>query len=150
MSRLDPRRGAVPDPARMDLDTLKRWIDEIGYRAEQQDPATLRVRPREEGIAVFPPFFVQRTESWVVLSMFDVLGDEAQLIEELPVRLLEANREMRLVKFALDERDRPLLSAELPTESLDRSELSDAVERLIEYATTYRRALLGLVAVARR
>lgn len=136
-------------PGRMDLDTLKRWIDELGYRADQQDPATLRVRPREEGVAVFPPFFVQRTNSWVVLSMFDVLGEEAQLLEELPVRLLEANREMRLVKFALDERDRPLLCAELPSESLDRSELSDAVERLIEYATTYRRAMLGVLAVSK-
>lgn len=150
MSCLDRRPTAVPYPEDMDLDTLKSWIHELGYRADIEDPSTLRVRPREEGVGVFPPFFVQRTESWVVLSMMDVLGEEALLLEELPVRLLEANREMRLVKFALDERDRPLLCAELPTESLDQAELADAVERLIEYATTYRRALLGVLAVGRR
>jgi hypothetical protein len=133
----------------MDLDTIKRWIDELGYRADVRDAATLRVRPREEGIAVLPLFFVQLADSWVVLSMLDVLGEETTLLEELPRRLLEANREMRLAKFALDEDDRVLLCAELPTEALDRSELADAVDRLIEYATTYRRALLGVLASPR-
>jgi len=130
----------------MDLATLKSWINELGYRADVQDPSTLHVRPREQSFAVLPPFFVQRTENWVVLSMFHVLGEQASLLEDLPRRLLEANREMRLVKFALDETDAVLLCAELPTESLDQSELADAVDRLIEYATTYRRALLGVLA----
>lgn len=130
----------------MDLATLKGWIDELGYRADVQDPMTIRVRPREQAAYALPLFFVQHTESWVVLSMLDVLGDSTDLIEELPRRLLEANREMRLAKFALDETDRVLLCAELPTEALDRSELADAVDRLIEYVTTYRRALLGVIA----
>jgi hypothetical protein len=98
------------------------------------------------GLATLPPFFVQLSETWVVLSMLDVLGENTTLLEELPRRLLEANRDMRLAKFALDEADRVLLCAELPTEALDHSELSDAVDRLIEYATTYRRALLGVLA----
>ncbi|EYF04010.1 CesT family type III secretion system chaperone [Chondromyces apiculatus] len=131
----------------MDLGTLKGWIDGLGYRADIENPSTLRVRPREEGVAAFPPFFVQHAESWVVLSMLDVLGDEARLVKELPLRLLGANRDMRLVKFALDEHDTPLLCAELPTESLDQSELADAVERLIQYATTYRRAVTGVIAL---
>ncbi len=132
----------------MDLATLKSWIDELGYRADVQDPSTLRVRPREQAAYALPLFFVQRTDSWVVLSMLDVLGEPTALLQDLPCRLLEANREMRLVKFAIDDADRVLLCAELPTEALDRSELADAVDRLIEYATTYRRALLGVLAAA--
>ncbi|MCC6556506.1 MAG: YbjN domain-containing protein [Polyangiaceae bacterium] len=129
----------------IDLETIQRWVIELGYGADPQGASTLRVRARE-GFTDLPPFYIQCTESWVVLSMLDVMGDEATLLEELPLRLLEANREMRLAKFAFTEDDKIVLCAELPTESLDRSELSDAVERLIEYATTYRRELLGVLA----
>jgi hypothetical protein len=128
----------------MDLDTVQKWVDEIGYRADLENATTLRIRAREGGFSELPPFFIQYTGEWVVLSMLEVFGKEAVLIEGLSLRLLEANREMRLAKFALGEDDKVLLCAELPTESLDRSELSDAVDRLIEYAATYRGMLLGV------
>ena len=128
----------------MDLETVQKWVEELGYRADLENATTLRIRARE-GFSELPPFFIQYTGGWVVLSMLEVFGKEAVLLEDLPLRLLEANREMRLAKFALGEDDRVLLCAELPTESLDRSELSDAVDRLIEYAATYRRALLGVL-----
>ncbi|WP_437937462.1 YbjN domain-containing protein [Sorangium sp. So ce341] len=145
----------------IDVATLQRWTEDIGYSAELTKPSTLRIRPREEGVVELPPFFVQCTENWVVLSMFGVLDsidmqgrDEAgarltPLAEDtgqmlgLLRHLLEANRDMRTAKFALDDRNEILLCAELPTESLDRSEFVDAVERIIEYATAYRHALLG-------
>ncbi|WP_050428780.1 CesT family type III secretion system chaperone [Chondromyces crocatus] len=133
----------------MDLATLKSWIDGLGYRADIENASTLRVRPREEGVAAFPPFFIQHAEGWVVLSMLDVLGSDAKLVSELPVHLLEANRDMRLAKFAFDEHDQPLLCAELPTESLDQAELADAVERLIQYSATYRRIITGVIALPR-
>ncbi|WP_437576963.1 YbjN domain-containing protein [Sorangium sp. So ce887] len=145
----------------IDVATLQRWTEDIGYSAELAKPSTLRIRPREEGVVELPPFFVQCTENWVVLSMFGVLDpvdtegrDEGgarltplaegigQMLGLLR-HLIEANRDMRVAKFALDERNQILLCAELPTESLDRSEFVDTVERLIEYATTYRHALLG-------
>jgi hypothetical protein len=128
----------------IDLETLSRWIHELGYSVDAEDPSTIRVRARE-GFAELPPFFIQCTESWVVLSMLEVLSQQAKVIEELPLRLLEANREMRLAKFAFGENDTIILCAELPTESLDRSELSDAVDRLIEYAATYQRAMMGML-----
>jgi hypothetical protein len=147
----------------IDVETLKRWTEEIGYRTELSKPSTLHIRPQEEGIVALPPFFVQCTENWVVFSMFGVLDREHAerpaeedaadrtpiaiapvLMIDLLRRLLEANRDMRVAKFALDERGELLLCAELPTESLDRSEFADAVERIMEYATTYRRLLLGL------
>ncbi|WP_437733847.1 YbjN domain-containing protein [Sorangium sp. So ce1335] len=145
----------------IDVTMLQRWTEDIGYSAELEKPSTLRIRPREEGVVELPPFYVQCTENWVVLSMFGVLdgvdtegraeGDAAlaPLAEDtgqvvgLLRHLLEANRDMRVAKFALDERDEVLLCAELPTESLDRSEFVDAVERIIEYAATYRHTLFG-------
>lgn len=133
----------------IDLETIRLWVDELGYRVDVEDATTLRIRVRE-GFTELPPFFIQYTGSWVVLSMLEVLSEDAVLFEELPLRLLEANREMRLAKFAFGEGDKVLLCAELPTESLDRSELSDAVDRLIEYAATYRRALLGVLGVLGR
>jgi hypothetical protein len=128
----------------IDLETLSRWIHDLGYGVDAEDASTIRVRA-SEGFAELPPFFIQCTESWVVLSMLEVLEKDTALLEELPLRLLEANREMRLAKFAFGEGDAVVLCAELPLESLDRSELSDAVDRLIEYATTYRRALLNML-----
>jgi hypothetical protein len=52
---------------------------------------------------------------------------------DLGRRLLEANREMRVAKFAIDESGTVVLCAELPTESLDESELADAVRRVVHY-----------------
>ncbi|WP_437529117.1 YbjN domain-containing protein [Sorangium sp. So ce726] len=145
----------------IDVATLQRWTEEIGYSAELTKPSTLRIRPREEGIVELPPFYVQCTENWVVLSMFGVLDlldtqRDAQGGAAMPPlaegtghqvlgllrHLLEANRDMRVAKFALDDRNEILLCAELPTESLDRSEFVDAVERIIEYGTTYQHTLL--------
>ncbi|MGK3998331.1 YbjN domain-containing protein [Sorangium sp. So ce1024] len=160
----------------IDVTMLQRWTEDIGYSAELEKPSTLRIRPREEGVVELPPFYVQCTENWVVLSMFGVLdgvdvqggaggdgaggdgaggdgaggdGALALLAEDtgqvvgLLRHLLEANRDMRVAKFALDDRNEVLLCAELPTESLDRSEFVDAVERIIEYAATYRHMLFG-------
>ncbi|WP_437991614.1 YbjN domain-containing protein [Sorangium sp. So ce145] len=143
----------------IDVATLQRWTEEIGYSAELTKPSTLRIRPREEGVVELPPFYVQCTENWVVLSMFGVLdlldaqGDAGAATPTLAEdtghvlgllrHLLEANRDMRVAKFALDDRNEILLCAELPTESLDRSEFVDAVERIIEYGTTYQQTLLG-------
>ena len=145
----------------IDLTTLQSWTEKLGYAAALENPSTLRIQPREQGIVALPPFFVQCTEHWVLLSMFNVLdshglsgrprNDGLSAFWENPTlqmkvlrRLLEANREMQVAKFALTGRDDILLCAELPTESLDQSEFGDAVERMMEYATTYRRLLPGV------
>jgi hypothetical protein len=114
----------------MDLSTLERWIERAGFSAQGENASTLRVLHGEEAL---PPFFVQLSEHWVLLSMLPLLAG-ATRPDDLGQRLLAANREMRVAKFALDSAGAVVLCAELPTESLDESELADAVRRVVHYA----------------
>src|ERR1700679_715469 len=102
---------------------------------------TLRIQPRDaEGAprsTALPPFFVQLSENWVLLSMLPMLGRGAYRAGDLGRRLLAANRDMRLAKFALDKNGAVVLCAELPTESLDASEIADAVQRMTAYARSF-------------
>jgi hypothetical protein len=123
----------------IDVPTLRSWIEAIGYDvAPEGAPSTLRIHPPdEEGAAALPPFFVKLTDDWVLLSMLPILGRAAYRASDLGRRLLAANREMRLAKFALDKNGAVVLCAELPTESLDASEVADAVQRMTEYARRF-------------
>jgi hypothetical protein len=117
----------------IDTSTLRGWIEAIGYDARPEGPRTLRIHPRAPA-APLPPFFVQVSENWIVLSMLPMLSPGAYRAEDLGRRLLLANRDMRLAKFALDENGAVVLCAELPTESLDASEIASAVTRMEQYA----------------
>ena len=139
----------------IDVPTLKTWIEALGYEATPDGPATLRIRPRPAAAShdgasdaadasapppadeALPPFFVQVSDNWVLLSMLPMLGRGAYRPEDLGRRLLAANREMRLSKFALDKEGAVVLCAELPTESLDASEIADAVKRMEQYARRF-------------
>jgi hypothetical protein len=50
---------------------------------------------------------------------------------------------MRVAKYALDEDGEVVLCIELPTESLDPSELADAVGRMASLARRFRADFLG-------
>ena len=63
--------------------------------------------------------------------------------DDLSRRLLAANREMRVAKYALDKNGEVVLCAELPTESLDFAELADAVERMRQYAADFDQEIRG-------
>ena len=132
----------------MDVTTLQGWIEALGYTATPEGAATLRIRPRAAPAGhdgggprspgePLPPFYVQLSENWVLLSMLPMLGRGAYHAEDLGRRLLAANREMRLAKFALDKNGAVVLCAELPTESLDAPEIADAVARMTEYARRF-------------
>jgi hypothetical protein len=114
----------------MDLSTLERWIGRAGFRVKAENATTVQVL---HGDANLPPFFVQLSEHWVLLSMLPLRGADSIHAGDLGRRLLEANREMRVAKFAIDEGGTVVLCAELPTESLDESELADAVRRVVHY-----------------
>jgi hypothetical protein len=128
----------------MDAQTLESWIKKLGYDAIPEGPSTFRIKSKKPDAEELPPFIVQQGEHWILLSMLPVLSGEGAEPEDLPSRLLTVNREMRLVKFALGENDEVILCAELPTESLDYSELSDAIERIIRYYLHYRDYLHAL------
>ena len=118
-----------------DLPTLESWITKLGFEASTVDATTLRIRPpRSPEGDELPPFFVQWTPNWVVLSILPFLAPGECRGEDLGRRLLAANRDMRLAKFALDQNHAVVLCAELPTESLDYSEVENALTRMVQYA----------------
>ena len=125
----------------IDTATLQEWIEKLGYDTVLDGASTLRLTAREG--APLPSFFVQCTENWVLLSILGLVEADAFRPDDLGRRLLAANREMRVAKFALDEAGEIILCAELPTESLDPSELADAVGRLATLARRFRGDFLG-------
>lgn len=123
-----------------DLPTLESWIAKLGFSATRVDDTTLRLRPPEGKL---PPFFLEWTPNWAVLSILPIVEPGEYRAEDLGRRLLAANRDMRLAKFALDKNRAVVLCAELPTESLDFSEVESALTRMVQYARRFRRELLG-------
>jgi len=130
----------------IDAATLRSWIEALGYEATPEGSSTLRLHPRPaaggapaagSGAEAFPPFFLQLSDNWVLLSMLPMLGPGSFRPDDLSRRLLAANRDMRLAKFALDKEGAVVLCAELPTESLDASEVADAVQRMVQYARRF-------------
>jgi hypothetical protein len=128
---------------RVDAQTLESWLQKAGYDTTPEGSGGLRIRPKGEAPTDLPPFIVQRSENWILLSILPVLDPNELAPDDLFTRLLSVNREMRLSKFALGENDEVVLCAELPTESLDYSELSDAISRMVRYLAHYRQYLRG-------
>jgi hypothetical protein len=125
----------------IDVATLQGWIEKLGYDTALDGASMLRLTAREG--EPLPSFFVQCTENWVLLSILGLVEPDAFRPDDLGRRLLAANREMRVAKFALDENGEIILCAELPTESLDFSEVADAVSRLAALARRFRNDFLG-------
>lgn len=120
----------------IDVAKLQGWIEKLGYDTALEGPSMLRLEAREG--ERLPSFFVQCTENWVLLSILGLLTPNEFRPSGFNRRLLAANRDMRVAKYALDENGEVVLCAELPTESLDPSELADAVERMISLARQFR------------
>jgi hypothetical protein len=117
----------------LDVATLQGWIEKLGLEVTLENASALRVHPVEEGL---PPFIVQCTENWVMLSILPMFSGGFRP-DDLSRRLLAANRDMRLAKFAIDKNGAIVLCAELPTESLDPSEVADAIQRMTRYARRF-------------
>ncbi|MEO7327912.1 MAG: CesT family type III secretion system chaperone [Minicystis sp.] len=130
----------------IDVPTLQGWLEKLGYDASPHGKSALRLRPRAAeappSARVRPGFYVQCSEHWVMLSMLPMLGPKEARPDDLGRRLLAANREMRVAKYALDKNDEVVLCAELPTESLDFPELADVVERMSQYAAAFREEIV--------
>lgn len=114
-----------------DLATLESWLAKLDLDVERDAENVFRVKAR--GDRAHAPFYVQWAENWVLLSILPLLTKNDFWPQDLTHRLLVANREMRVAKYALDAEGALVLCAELPTESLDFSELEQAVRRLLDY-----------------
>jgi hypothetical protein len=121
----------------MDVETVRGWLERLDYEVKEEKPKILRVVPRRPGAEALPPYFIQCSEHWLMLSLLPVISSKTQPSPELPRRLLLLNRDMRIAKFALGEQGEVVLCAELPTESLDFPEFADAAERLVKYFFHY-------------
>ncbi len=79
-------------------------------------------------------FDLRVTVAWVAgsgLSLWAYYGPEAmELPRRILLRLLRANFELPMVKFALTDDDRPMLMSELPPGSETRDELGRGLTRL--------------------
>lgn len=80
--------------------------------------------------------FVKVTEHWVyfTISPFVVAPKDEAATHRLNWHLLRLNRDINMAKFCLDSDGDIVLTVELPTESLDYSEFSDALGALSHYA----------------
>jgi hypothetical protein len=129
----------------IDVPTMQSWLNKLGFEAALHErPKTLQIRPRpaDRAAPALPPFFIQCTEHWVLLSMLPMFVASERPPEDLYRRLIAVNRDMRIAKFAIDKNGEIVLCVELPTESLDFSELADAVARMIQYARLFTAELM--------
>jgi hypothetical protein len=105
-----------------------------GWPLTRVDDVTWRTQLRGE-LQQFQ-LFVRMSDSWIFFSIvpFVLAPREAEAALRLYRLLLRLNREINLAKFALDEDADVVLTVELPTQSLDDSEVRDALDALGYYA----------------
>ena len=84
--------------------------------------------------------WVRVTDQWVyfVINPYVNRSEDHEHGEEVLSLLLQANHEVNLAKFALDEEGDVLLAVELPSESFGYSHFADALTALSHYADLYR------------
>lgn len=117
--------------------TVRLWIEGLDYLVDAREPALLCIKPPGKLGDRLPPFYVQLSENWLLLSMLPFFPPDTPLSRRAMMNLLVATRDMRTAKFAMGEGGEVVLCAELPTESLDESEVKDAIERIIAYAVDF-------------
>jgi hypothetical protein len=81
------------------------------------------------------------TDHWLIASVVPFLATRGDNSFELVRWLLRQNRDLYQARFATDEDGDVVLSVELPTESLDASEIRSTFQNLIRYAIEHRATL---------
>ena len=123
----------------MQPEALARALETLGWNAERHDERTFRcVHDTEEGELIV---FVRLDENWLIASVVPFLRTRGDNSFELSRWLLRMNRDMYQTKFAYDEDGDVVLTVELPTESLDPSEIRTALSDLVGHATRHRATL---------
>lgn len=119
--------------------TLAGQLERLGWPSQRQDEKTFRcVHETEEGEVVV---FVRLDENWLIASVVPFLRTQGENSFELARWLLRMNRDMYQTKFAYDEDGDVVLTVELPTESIDPSEIHTALSDLLRHAVAHRKTL---------
>ena len=133
--------------AMLDEAALGRHLDTLGWVAVPHGERTWRcVHDTPEGDL---DVFVRLTENWVIGSIVPFLQTRGGNSFELTRWLLRQNRDMFQAKFGIDDDGDVVLTVEVPTESLDFSELRSAFESLVHHGTKLRAVLRAASAAAR-
>lgn len=118
---------------------LAEQLGMLGWPSQRHDDKTFRcVHTTSEGEIVV---FVRLDENWLIASVVPFLRTRGENSFELARWLLRMNRDMYQTKFAYDEDGDVVLTVELPTESIDRSEIEIALSDLLRHAVSHRKTL---------
>ncbi len=129
-----------------DSRTIGGYIASMGWTVKRgRTTGVLLVAPPEEPDVGprLPPFRIEVGDHWVQLVLGPVLAPGESGAQDMALRLLTVNRDLRIAKFAIDDRDAVVLCAELPMESLDKEEVVDAATRLVRYFRHYHAFITG-------
>jgi len=128
--------------------TLARHLEALGWNAEAHGGRTLRsVRESPEGDVIV---YIRLTDNWLIISVVPFLATKGKNSFELSRWLLRQNRDMFQAKFAYDEDGDVVLTAELPTESVDRTEIDTVLGELVNQTVVHRRTLRVAAEAARK
>lgn len=123
----------------LDGTLLAEHLTRLGWAHEPHGDRTYRsVHATSEGEL---SIYVRWNENWMLASVVPFLTTRGNNPFELSRWLLRMNRETFQTKFAYDEDGDVVLSVEVPTESLDFSEVKTALDALLDDAIRYRSVL---------
>jgi hypothetical protein len=133
--------------AMLDEPTLQRHLVALGWKAQPHGERTWRcAHDTPEGDL---QVFVRLTDNWVIASVVPFLQTRGGNSFELCRWLLRQNRDMFQAKFGIDDDGDVVLTVEVPTESLDFSELRAAFESLVRHGSKLRGVLRAASEAAR-
>jgi hypothetical protein len=129
-------------------ETLGEYLARLEWSAEPHGDRTFRtVHHSKEGEVVV---YVRLSDNWLIASVVPFLATRGKNSFELSRWLLRQNRDMFQAKFAYDEDGDVVLTAELPTESLDYSEVEQTLTGLLKQTIAHRATLRQAAEAARR
>ena len=125
----------------LDEATLLDYAQRLGFTLTRHDASTHRALvPTAEGDLAL---FVRLSPDWLVVSVVPFLATRGEISLDLSRWLLRMNRDLMLGKFAYDDDGDVVLSFDVPTESLDFSEVEKALRGAVDAAVHHRAVLRG-------
>lgn len=123
----------------LDEATLLEYAARLGLALQRRDATTFEsVVATAEGEV---HLFVRLSPDWLVVSVVPFLATQGALTLDLSRWLLRMNRDLMLGKFAYDDDGDVVLTFDVPTESLDYSEVEKALRGAVDAAVRHRSVL---------